>query len=111
MRTLKFVLVAILAIVIIILAVANGDWVAFKFWPDLTMYGVPASPVIELPLLVIGVLCGIVGFVFGALREYLREGRIRSTARKSQREAQALKAKVDELTGDQDDDIPALPAR
>ena len=53
----------------------------------------------------------IIGFALGSLREYLREGAIRRDRARTKKEAAALKAKIDEMTQDSDDDIPALPAR
>lgn len=112
MRAIKFGLAAIVALVIVILAVANAEWTGVRLWPDLTAYGVPAAPAIELPLFIIGLICGLVGFLLGAAREFLREGHVRSEARQNRKEAEKLKSKIDDLTADkQDDDIPALPAR
>ncbi len=112
MRTLKFVAAAFIAIIIVILAVANGAEVSVKLWPDLTDYAVPPAPSLSLPLFIVGLSCGLVGFLLGAAREWAREGKVRSTARNAKREAAALKAKVEELTKDSgDDDLPALPSR
>ena len=111
MRTIKFILAALVALVVIVLCVANGGDATLKFWPDLTGYGLPASPSVTAPLFLFLLVAGLIGFLLGAAREWLREGRIRSTARRATKEAEALKAKVDELTSDGDDDIPALPSR
>jgi len=111
-RTIKFVCAALIALAILILAAANGGDVTVYLWPDLTEYAVPPSPVLTVPVFIVGLACGLVGFLLGALREWAREGKVRSTARHAKREAAALKAKVDELTKDSaDDDIPALPSR
>jgi len=112
MRTLKFIFAAIIAIIIVILAVANAADVSVRLWPDLTEYTVPAAPSVTIPLFIVGLICGLFGFLLGAAREWAREGKIRSTARQAKKEAAVLKAKVDELTKDgSDDDIPALPSR
>lgn len=112
MRTVKFALALAAAVIIGVFCVANGGQVAVRFWPDLTEYGVPASPVIEVWLFVVVLVAGLIGFLMGAAREWLREGRVRRSGRKARREAQALKAKVEELTRDsEDDDIPALASR
>lgn len=112
MKAIKFGFAAIIAIIIIVLAVANAGDIYVRLWPDLTAYGVPMAPGIELPTFVVGLLCGLVGFLLGAAREYVREGQVRSEARQNRREAEKLKSKIDELTAEtQDDDIPALPAR
>ena len=111
MRTVKFAVAALVALIIIILCVANGGEATLRLWPDLTGYGLPASPQVTTHLFIFLLGAGLVGFLLGAAREWLREGRVRSTARKATKEAEALKAKVDELTRDADDDIPALPSR
>lgn len=112
MRTLKFILVAIFAVLICILLFANGGDIVVNLWPNLTDYGLPASPAINLPIAVVALACGLVGFILGSLREYLREGAIRADRKRTRKEAQALKAKIDEMTRETgDDDIPALPAR
>lgn len=112
MKAIKFGFAALVAIIIIVLAVANNGDISVRLWPDLTAYGVPAAPGVVLPMFVVGLMCGLVGFLLGAAREYLREGQVRSEARQNRKEAAKLKSKIDELTADsQDDDIPALPAR
>lgn len=112
MRTVKFALASVAAILIGVFCVANGEHVAVRLWPDLTEYGVPASPVVEIWLFVVVLVAGLIGFLMGAAREWLREGRVRRSGRRARREAQALKAKVDELTRDsEDEDIPALASR
>ncbi|MEX2521113.1 MAG: hypothetical protein WD969_17495 [Paracoccaceae bacterium] len=111
MRKIKFAVAFIVAVLIGVLAVANSGDISVRLWPDLSEYGVSTSPAVVLPLFVFGLLCGLVGFLLGAAREWMREGHVRSAARRARREAAALKAKVDELADDKDDDLPALPAR
>lgn len=111
MRTLKFFVTLVLAIVIAVLSVANSADIAVRLWPDLTEYGVPAAPETPVPLFVVGLFCGLIGFLLGAAREWMREGRVRGAARAARREAAALRAKVDALAGDKGDDLPAIPSR
>ena len=111
MRTLKFVIAALIALVILVICVANHQMVQVKLWPDLTGYGLPDAPSQALPFFVFPVITGFVGFAFGLLFEWFREFGVRKTARRATREAEALKAKVEELTRDADDDLPALPSR
>jgi len=110
-RAIKFALAAIVAVLIIILFFANGDNVVVRYWPDMTDYGLPASPAHSIPLFGVAFVAGLIGFALGSLREYVREGAIRRDRRRTKKEAAKLKAKIDELTQDADDDIPALPAR
>lgn len=111
MRKLKFAVALIVAVMIGVLAVANSGDIIVRLWPDLSDYGVSASPQVAVPLFVFGLLCGLVGFLLGAAREWVREGHVRGAARKARREAAMLKAKVDELADDKDEDLPALPSR
>lgn len=111
MRALKFGAALLAALAIVILSVANHIIVPLKLWPDLTAYGAPAAPAVDLPLFVIAVLAGAVGFGFGTVRELFREGRDRAEGRRAKKEAKALKTKIDDLTAEGDDDLPALPSR
>ncbi|WP_340107944.1 LapA family protein [Pikeienuella sp. HZG-20] len=111
MRTLKFFIALVVAVVIGVLAVANSADISVRLWPDLSEYGVVQAPTATLPLFAFGLLCGLVGFLLGAAREWMREGRVRATARRAKREAAMLKTKVNALSGDKDDDLPALTSR
>ena len=116
MRSLKFALVLFVVVIpVVVFSVANAEIVTVRLWPDLTDYGVPLSPSIETPVFMVGLVAGLiwllVGIAFGLGYEYVREGRVRRAGREAKREADALRAKLDELTGDAEDDIPALPSR
>ena len=116
MRTLKFALILILVVIpVVVFSVANAEIVTVRLWPDLSDYGVPLSPSVETPVFMVGLAAGLIwlliGIAFGLGYEYVREGRVRRAAREAKREADALRAKLDELTGDDEDDIPALPLR
>lgn len=111
MRAIKFALVAVFAVLIVILFFANGDNVDVSYWPNMSDYGLPASPVHSVPLFGVAFVAGIIGFALGSLREFVREGSIRRDRSRTKKEAAKLKAKIDEMTREDDDDIPALPAR
>lgn len=116
MRTLKFALVLfVIVIPVVVFSVANAEVVTVRLWPDLTDYGLPLSPSVETPVFMVGLVAGLiwllVGIAFGLGYEYVREGKIRRSAREAKREADALRKKLDEIAGDSDDDVAALPAR
>ena len=116
MRTLKFALILFVVVVpIVIFSIANAEIVTIRLWPDLSSYGLPLSPSIDVPVFLVGLVAGLfwllVGIAFGLGYDYVREGRVRRAGREAKREAETLRAKLEELTGDDDDDIPALPAR
>jgi uncharacterized integral membrane protein len=115
MRFITYPLLTIAALVVIMLSVANRAPVGVTLWPDLTDYGVPASPGADVPLFLLALGCGAVGFVLGAAREYLREARVRRAAAAARKEVGALKREVENLKSkqqmDEDDEIIALTSR
>jgi uncharacterized integral membrane protein len=117
MRFLSYTVFFVLTFVIIMLAVANRQLVRVNLIPDFTAYGVPASPDHEVPLFSVALICGTLGFILGAAREYLRESRLRRESRKRGKELGALKREVDALKGaqkqpeDDDDDLLLLTSR
>lgn len=115
MRFLRYLFLAVTAFLVIALSVANRHFVSVYGWPDLTAYGVPATPEIHAPLFLVAVLSGAVGFLLGALREYFREGKHRRASADRRRELGKLQRQVDELKRrqnlDEDDEIIALTSR
>lgn len=117
MRFLSYSFFFLLTFVIIMLAVANRQLVRVNFFPDFTTYGVPPSPGHHVPLFAVALICGTLGFILGAAREYLRESRLRRESNRRRKELGALKREVDELKGaqkqtkDDDDDLLLLTSR
>lgn len=115
MRLVNYILLGLIAIVVIALSLANRHVVTVYTSPDLSAYGVPATPDYQIPLFVVALLCGTVGFILGALREYLREGRHRRAASQRGREIGKLQREMETLRGsqqrDEDDEIIALTSR
>lgn len=113
MRVLSYILLALLAIVIIVLAVANRHLVEVRAAPDFTAYGFDPSPTIDLPLFLVALAAGALGFVLGAGREYLRERKYRRLSRQRRRELGRMQHEIDELRAgrDEDDEVLAITAR
>lgn len=115
MRFIRYVLLAVSALAVIVLSVANRQRVRVDVAPDLTDYGIEALPSYEVPLFVVALACATLGFILGAAWEYLREGRIRREARRRDREIGQLRREIGELKKaqqrDEDEDILALTAR
>jgi hypothetical protein len=115
MRWIGYALFAIAAAGIVVLSVANRHFVTLYATPDFTGYGAPAPLSYEAPLFVVALACGTLGFLLGALREYLRETRYRKQMSDRGREIGALKREVqslrEERQGDEDDEIIALTTR
>lgn len=111
LRTIKFIVAFIVAAVIGVVSVANSSGVEIFAWPDVTGYGLPAAPSVTIPVFIFGLLCGLVGFLLGAAREWAREGKVRSTARRARREAVQLRAKVDKLSDEKGPALTAISSR
>ncbi len=115
MRLLTYLVLGIVALAVIAWSVANRGAVTVATAPDLTAYGLPATPSYDVPLFALALGFGAIGFILGAAREYLREGRVRRRAAEARREAEKLQREVATLKRnqnlDEDDEIIALTAR
>ena len=115
MRYLRYLVYAIVAIIVVALSVANRNPIDVVAWPDVTAYGAPESPVFSVPLYLVALACAAAGFIVGAAREYMREGRIRRRAAEARREVAMLQGEVKSLKRsqqmDEDDEIIALTSR
>ncbi len=115
MRFVSYVLLAIAAVVVVMLSVANRSYVDVMMWPDMTDYGLPTSPRASVPLFLLALGFGALGFVLGAAREYIREARVRRAAAAARKEVSQLKREVETLRSrnnvDEDDEIIALTSR
>jgi uncharacterized integral membrane protein len=115
MRTLSFLVLGLLSLIVLVMSVANRHSVPVNVGPDLSAYGLPAAPEQALPLYAVALGCAAFGFVAGALLEYLREAGHRRRAREHRDEAAALRAEIDALKAitlkDQDEDLLLLASR
>lgn len=115
MRYVYYVLLALIALVVVGLSVANRHTVDVAVAPDFTAYGLPPSQHFAVPLYLVALACGAIGFVIGAAREYIREAKLRRRAAEAKREAGELKREVDALKAkqnlDEDDEIISMTAQ
>jgi hypothetical protein len=115
MRFISFLLLALSTVAVIFLSVANRQLVRINLTPDFTGYGLPPGPSHEVPLFVMALACGTIGFILGAAREYLRESRLRREAKLHKREMVALRRELDTLRGaqkaEEDEDLLMLASR
>ena len=111
MRYIRYASIAIFAVALILVSLANRQMVSVKVWPD-ELAGLAASnPSYEMPLFLVifgGILAGlIIGFVW----EWIREASERAEAARQAREMQRLRSEVKRLKGkvnDGKDEVLAL---
>lgn len=97
MRTIRYVFWALVAIVLIVVGLANRGMVTLRAMPEAlgALFGV--SPDIELPLFVVIFLGVAAGLLIGFLWEWLREHKHRAEARRKTREVNVLQREVGRL--------------
>lgn len=110
-RYLRLVLLAVLALVLLIVAMANRATVTVKALPDDIAALVGYGSSIDLPLYVVIFGGMIAGMLIGFVWEWLREHRHRATASTKTREVSRLErelATMRDATSVPQDDILAL---
>ena len=111
MRYIRYACIALFAVALISVALANRSIVTLKVLPNELAGLFAVNPTINLPLFVVifgGIIAGVmVGFVW----EWFREHSVRSEASKVGRNVRRLEREVARLRGDADggqDDVLAL---
>ena len=111
MRYIRYACIALFAVALIAVALANRSIVTLKVLPNELAGLFAVNPSINLPLFVVifgGIIAGVmVGFVW----EWFREHSVRSEASKVGRNVRRLEREVARLRGDADggqDDVLAL---
>ncbi|MBJ3762691.1 LapA family protein [Maribius pontilimi] len=113
MSLVKYVFLAVLAVLLIVVALANSMAVTLRVLPE-TMAGFLGwSWQITLPMFVVILGAVILGLLIGFLWEWLREHKHRVAARNERREREALQRENEQLKTDRrgasrNDDILAL---
>jgi len=111
MRFIKYLFLGVVALMLIVVAVANRQLVELQLLPkDLAAF-IPFSGQITVPLFLVifgGILAGLlIGFIW----EYLREFKIRNNLSKTSKQVRHLEREVGKLrekTGEGKDEILAL---
>lgn len=109
MRIVKMTLLAVLALFIIMLVIANRETVTVELLPP--ELGFVSDWSQQVPLAVVMIVMATGGFAIGWLWEWLREQRTRSVARDRRRKIAVLEREVDSLRKDngvEEDDVLAL---
>ncbi len=111
MRTVKLIVLGLLAAILIALGVANMAAVDLYLLPA-ALFGDSFS-VKGLPLAVVILAAVLMGIVAGQVIEFLREHKQRRVAEEKRREIVRLREEVTRLRvklGDRENDLPRIPA-
>lgn len=113
MKTIRYSFWAIVGLILILIGLANRDFVTVRAMPEALGELLTLSPDIQLPLFVVIFISVGAGLMIGFLWEWVREHRIRAQARGKAREVESLRREVDQLRGaavgaKSDDDVLAL---
>lgn len=111
MRTLKFLFLGLLGLVLFSLALANRGAVTLRWLPDETAALLRLPNQFDMPLFVVIFLALVAGILVGLVWEWFREHQYRAEASRKGREAEALRRKLkdQETSAARDgDDVLAL---
>jgi uncharacterized integral membrane protein len=111
MRTIKLIVLGLLAAILIALGAANMVAVDLYLLPE-QLFG-EAFSVKAIPLAVVILGAALLGILVGLVIEFLREGRQRRTAAEKRREVALLRQENTRLRArlrDHEDDLPRIPA-
>ena len=99
MKTIRYTFWAIVGLCLILIGLANRDFVTVRAMPEALGDLLGLSPDIQLPLFVV-IFIGVgAGLMIGFLWEWVREHRMRADARGKTREVENLKREVAQLRG------------
>ncbi len=113
MKTIRYTFWAIVGLCLILVGLANRDFVTLRAMPQSMADLLGISPDMNLPLFVV-IFIGVgIGLMIGFLWEWVREHRMRVDARSKTRELESLRREVQQLKGaaagaKDDDDVLAL---
>lgn len=95
MRTLRYIVLVIIAILLLAFSFANRHFVAVSFDPFAPL---PESAfAISVPLFVVAIVCAMLGVVFGASVTWFAQGRYRRASRINRKAAAQWKSQAEAL--------------
>ena len=113
MKTLRYSFWTIVGLCLILIGLANRDFITVRAMPQAMGELMGLSPDVRLPLFVVIFISVGAGLMIGFLWEWVREHRIRAEGRVKAREVEALRREVAQLRSaaagaKDDDDVLAL---
>ncbi|TDL81798.1 DUF1049 domain-containing protein [Palleronia sediminis] len=111
MRIIKIILLAIVAVCLVVLALANAQLVTLRVLPEAMAGFLGLTWTVTLPMFVVLLGAVLVGLLIGFLWEYLREHKHRAAVRTERRRREDLKREVDQMKTERrgsGDDVLAL---
>jgi len=97
MRTLRYLIYALIAICLVVIGFANRGAVTLTLLPDDLVPFTKFNYGIDLPLYIVIFASILVGFALGEVFEWLRESKYRSEAMRERRERALLAREVETL--------------
>lgn len=111
MKTLRYAFWAIVALILVLVGLANRGMVTLRAMPEAFSNALGISPDIQMPLFV-AIFIGVgVGLLLGFIWEWIREYKERAEGRAKAREVEALRRELATLkasTAPKGDDVLAL---
>ena len=110
MRLLKYILLAIILIVLVTVALANRGAVPLRLLPEELARVAGLDVTISLPVFIVLLGTFLLGLLFGFVWEWLREHKHRATARTERRERERLEKEVRKVAppAETGDDVLAI---
>ncbi|SPJ25129.1 lipopolysaccharide assembly protein LapA domain-containing protein [Palleronia abyssalis] len=111
MRVVKFVVLAIVAVLLVAVALANSQPVTLLLLPETMAAFLGLTWSVTLPMFVVILGAVVIGLLIGFLWEFAREHKHRAAARTERRERESLQREVKKMRAEkpgQGDEILAL---
>lgn len=100
MRYIRYASIAIFAVALIVVALANRGMVTVQILPSELAVMAALNPSYEVPLFIVMFLGVLAGLVIGFIWEWIREAKERAAAARQAREMDRLRAEVKRLKGE-----------
>jgi uncharacterized integral membrane protein len=105
-RFVRFLIIAVITLILLLFVFANRQWVTVSFDP----FGSPDNPAFSLPapLFAVVIIAAALGVIAGATATWVSQGRHRRAARRARVEANRWRTEAQNLSAARPN-LPALP--